>query len=114
MHELLHALPGGLVVYSAAALGIGLVWPSSAPWIALPFLVYAALLGALTCEGLRALHDVKAVVAVPLCTLTLHFGYGVGYLAAWVWHPARTKRSFGGRISARMLAGIRAPSTSQG
>ncbi|MDR3637965.1 MAG: glycosyltransferase [Isosphaeraceae bacterium] len=90
MHEPLHAMPAGFVIYSFASLGLGLLWPAHAAWFSIPGVLYALLIGILAVQGVWVLRDLRAALVVPLCALAIHFGYGIGYLTEWMWSRAPT------------------------
>jgi GT2 family glycosyltransferase len=98
MHELVHAAPAGLLLYSLMAVALGLLCPSYAASIAIPGVVYLLLIGVLAIQGTCALQDGRAILIVPLCAVALHFGYGAGYLKAW-FSPRETRVSGGADLS---------------
>lgn len=80
--ELIHAAPAGLLLYVLALpLILGLL-PSVAMLVAAPLSVYVAVLVALAVQGTRRLRDARAIVTVPVITVVLHLGYGLGYWVA--------------------------------
>jgi glycosyltransferase involved in cell wall biosynthesis len=94
MHEFLHALPAGFVLYCLVAPLLGMLQPSLSFWGVLPALSYALMLAILAVQGAWALRDIRAAVVVPVCALAIHFGYGVGYLAAWLRTGGQVSRSW--------------------
>jgi glycosyltransferase involved in cell wall biosynthesis len=83
MHEVLHALPALLCVYLAVLCGLGVARPDLMPWCAIPAFLYAAVLGVLSLQGAFAIGDARAAMLVPFYAVTIHVGYGLGYLWAW-------------------------------
>jgi len=82
--ELIHAAPAGLLLYVLLLPLMLVLFPSLAMLSAAPLAVYALALSALAVQGTRRLRDVRAMVTVPLITVVLHMGYGLGYCAAGI------------------------------
>ena len=81
MHEPVHVLPALLVLYLLALPLLLAIRPGAAP-LALPALGYALILGLLGLQGASKIDDPRAILAVPAYAALIHFGYGLGYLAA--------------------------------
>lgn len=92
LHETIHALPAGLVVYGLALAIAVPLWPAAASIIALPGVAYVALLFALTLQAAWCLRETGAILLVPVYAATLHLGYGLGYLMARL-RPATIPRN---------------------
>ena len=92
MHEFLHALPAGFILYGLVGPLLGMLRPSLSLWVALPALSYVLMLAILAVQGAWALRDIRAAVVVPVCALAIHFGYGAGYLAAWIRADSQASR----------------------
>lgn len=83
LHQLIHSLPAGLVLYTIVLVLALAVQSSVLPFLAIPGLLYLAVLGVLAVQGAAAL-GVRAAGYMPLCALLMHWGYGLGYLSAAV------------------------------
>lgn len=82
--ELIHAAPAALLLYILFLPLMFVLWPSLALLGAAPLAVYAAGMFALAVQGTRRLGDIRALATVPLITVVLHLGYGLGYWAAGI------------------------------
>lgn len=82
--ELIHAAPAALLLYVLALPIILVLMPSLALVETAPLVVYAVAMLALGVQGTRRLNDVRAMVTVPLITVVLHSGYGLGYWIAGI------------------------------
>lgn len=82
LHEPVHTLPAALVI-SLLAIGVAeALVPKMVLTVALPLGLYCVSLVALAVHGAVALRDVRALYAIPAYAVSIHLGYGVGYLAA--------------------------------
>lgn len=83
MHELIHALPSLLWVYSALFCAVAMLRRDLAPWLAVPAYLYGAALAILAVQAAAKLRAVRAAAIVPVYAMVMHWGYGLGYLYAW-------------------------------
>ena len=87
MHELIHTIPALFCLYLAALpLGCWITreWPHARYFMLLPGVGYTVVLAVLSLQAAIAFRSVAVGVAVPLYTLLLHGGYGMGYIIGWL------------------------------
>jgi prepilin-type N-terminal cleavage/methylation domain-containing protein len=79
MHELIHMLPAGLVLWIVVVLLITLLRPATALIAATPLALYALAILVLCVQGTISLGELRAAPLIPLYAVLMHLGYGVGY-----------------------------------
>lgn len=89
VHELLHALPALFVAYVMILLAIGVGFPPLFVFAAAPLCIYSAVLFIVAVHAAVSSRDPRMAAALPIYALTMHIGYGLGYLWAIATLAAR-------------------------